>query len=110
MKLIGLSIGGVVLFALFVVGVDQAGFALGLWDTTFWGVKQANAERQVFINTNSYIQGKTEYLTRLRLQYETVDDGHKAALREMILSEASNVDNSKLPPDLAAFIQNLKEN
>jgi hypothetical protein len=76
----------------------------------FWAPKQENAKRQVFEQTQSYVEGKREYLTRLRLEYETADEGHKAALREMILSEAANVDLSKLPPDLVSFIQSLKNN
>jgi hypothetical protein len=77
----------------------------------FWAPKQANAEREVFVNTNSYIQGKTDYLNRLRFEYtSSKDTEQKAALKTLILSEASNVDNSKLPNDLQGFIENLKEN
>jgi hypothetical protein len=76
----------------------------------FWAPKRANAEREVFVNTNSYIQGKTDYLSRLRLEYQTSKDAdQKAALRTLILTEASNVDNSKLPTDLQGFIASLKE-
>jgi hypothetical protein len=77
----------------------------------FWAPKQANAEREVFVNTNSYIQGKTDYLSRLRFEYQSSkDESQKAALRTLILSEAANVDNSKLPTDLQGFIANLKGN
>ena len=77
----------------------------------FWAPKYANAQREVFVNTNSYIQGKTDYLSRLRFEYQASKDAdQKAALRTLILTEASNVDNSKLPIDLQGFIQNLKEN
>jgi hypothetical protein len=76
----------------------------------FWAPKQANAQRQVFENTQSYVQGKTEYLTRLRFEYQaSTDDSRKAALRTLILTEAAQVDNDKLPPDLQAFISRLKE-
>ncbi len=109
MKAFGIAVVSLILVVLLVVGLDQFGFALGLWDVTFWGTRVQNAQRQVFEQTQSYVQGKREYLSRLREQYETADDTHKAALKELILSEASNVDNSKLPPDLAAFIQSLKE-
>jgi hypothetical protein len=76
----------------------------------FWAPKQANAQREVFVNTNSYIQGKTDYLNRLRFEYVASKDAdQKASLRTLILSEAANVDNSKLPIDLQAFISTLKE-
>ena len=77
----------------------------------YWAPKQANAEREVFVNTNSYIQGKTDYLSRLRFEYQSSKDSdQKAALRTLILSEAANVDNSKLPADLQGFIASLKGN
>jgi hypothetical protein len=95
----------VIVFA--VIGFISTGADLATYK--FWAPKQANAERQVFVNTNSYIQGKTDYLSRLRFEYQsTSDPDQKAAMRTMILSEAANVDNSKLPADLAAFIQGLK--
>jgi|SRR5665213_506297 len=75
----------------------------------FWAPKQANAERQVFENTQGYVQGKTEYLTRLEYQYKVADPDRKPALRTLIIDEASTVDNSKLPVDLQVFIRSLKE-
>ncbi len=97
-----------VMAALYGFGFLATGGNLAIY--RFWAPKQAAAERQVFLNTPSYIEGKNEYLSRLRMEYQAADEGHKTALREMILSEASSVDNTKLQPDLAAFIQSLKEN
>ena len=74
----------------------------------FWGPKRANAEREVFLNTNAYIQGKVSLLTQLRLNYEQSDGAQRAMLRTTIITEAAQVDNSKLPPDLAGFIARLK--
>jgi hypothetical protein len=73
----------------------------------FWAPKQENAKRQVFENTQSYVQGKIEYLTKLRYQYQEADGQHKDSLRLMILTEASTVDNNKLPPDLSGFIASI---
>lgn len=75
----------------------------------FWAPKRANAERKVFENTQSYVQGKTEYISRLRFQYQTAEGPQKQALRSLILTEAATVDNNKLPMDLQSFIDNLKE-
>lgn len=74
----------------------------------FWAPKQAAAERQVFEQTPSFIHGKIEYLTRLRFEYQTATGAQKSALAQLILDEASTVDNSKLPYDLQAFISGLK--
>ncbi len=76
----------------------------------FWAPKMENAKREVFENTQSYVQGKTEYLIRLRFQYQQAEVGsaQQASLRSLIVSEAALVDNSKLPPDLQAFVNQMK--
>lgn len=101
--------------ALWVFAVMLVMYGLGFLATggdlaiyTFWAPKQANAERKVFENTQSYVQGKTEYLSRLRYQYQMADGDQKLALKQLILTEASTVDNSKLPIDLQGFIEQLK--
>ena len=101
-------IGGIVMLVI-IYGIGFLATGGDLFIYKFWAPKRANAERQVFVNTNSYIQGKTDYLSRLRLEYSTSKDSdEKAALKNLIITEASNVDNSKLPPDLAGFIASLK--
>jgi hypothetical protein len=98
-----LVIGMILLYGL---GFMATGGDLAIY--RFWAPKRANAEREVFVNTNSYIQGKVSHLTQLRLDYEQADGAQKATLRTVILTEAAQVDNSKLPSDLAGFIAGLK--
>lgn len=100
----------IVVFLVLIYGLGFLATGGDLAIYKFWAPKQANAERAVFKQTQSYIDGKTTYLSRLRLEYETADAGHKAALRTEILTEASQVDESKLPYDLQAFIDSLKGN
>ena len=78
------------------------------WMYKFWAPKQANVEREVFKNTQSFVDGKTSHLSMLRLDYKTAKGEQKAALKEMILTEAAQVDNNKLPLDLQLFIQQLR--
>lgn len=94
----------VLVIALYGIGFLATGGDLAIY--RFWAPKRANAERQVFENTQGYVEGKIEYLNRLRFQYQ---DDPRPSLRIMILTEASTVDNNKLPLDLQSFIQNLKE-
>jgi hypothetical protein len=104
MKQIGIWVGVFVLLVVACVAIGQIGNAAGLWNVSFWGTRRADAERKVFVNTNSY------YLSRLRLAYKSSDSlTQKAALKETILSEAANVDRNKLPGDLRAFINTLEE-
>lgn len=77
----------------------------------FWAPKMENAKRQVFENTQSYVQGKTEYIGRLRYQYLDAEPGsaQQASLRMLILSEASTIDIDKLPYAEKAFVQQLRD-
>lgn len=96
----------------FMLGAFVLGFIAtggGLVTYKFWAPKQENARRQVFENTQSYVQGKIGSLSQDRLAYESSDPGpQKQALRTMILSEAAQIDNAKLPADLQSFVSSLK--
>ncbi len=107
------SIPRVFLVLLVVVGMMYGlGFLMTGGDLAiyrFWAPKQENAKREVFENTQSYVQGKTEYIGRLRYQYLAAEpnSAQQASLRMLILSEASTIDNDKLPYSLKAFVQQL---
>jgi hypothetical protein len=95
------------LFLMYVLGFLMTGGDLAIYK--FWAPKQENAKRQVFENTQSYVEGKITYISRLRAQYTTAEEGpQKTALKQLIIDEASTVDNSKFPPDLQMFVQSLK--
>lgn len=97
----------ILMIALYGIGFIATGGDLAIY--RFWAPKMENAKREVFENTQSYVQGKISYLSQMRLDYEsTMDMGQKQALRRMILTEAAQVDNSKLPADLRGFILRLK--
>jgi hypothetical protein len=91
---------------LYFVGFIATGGDLAIY--RFWAPKRANAERQVFEQTQGYVQGKTEYLTQLRYQYQCASGEQRESLRRMILTEAATVDNDKLPADLRVFIERVK--
>jgi hypothetical protein len=99
-------VGFLILLGVYGLGFVATGGDLAIY--RFWAPKQENAKRVVFENTQSYVQGKTEYLNQLRLDYETADGRQKEALRRTILTESSTVDNSKLPIDLQSFIRSLR--
>ena len=101
-----LGVGVLILACVYGLGFLATGGDLIIYK--FWAPKQANAERVVFQNTQGFVQGKVEYLTRLRFEYQSASVDRKQALRTLILSEASDVDNTKLPADLQAFIESLK--
>jgi len=108
MKAIAIGIGSIILMLAIVAGIDQFGFALGLWDTTFWGVKQQNAQRQVFVQTQSYVQGKIQNLEQECFAYRKADGSQKSAFAGEIRNEASTIDLGKLPMDEQSCIQEAR--
>lgn len=95
-----------VLLAMYALGFLATGGDLMIY--RYWAPKQAAAQREVFENSSSYVQGKIGYISLMKLQWETADPAHKAALRTMILTEASSVKPEFLPADQQAFINQLK--
>ena len=98
----------IVLIVIYGIGFLATGGDLAIY--RFWAPKQENARRVVFENTQSYVEGKIQALAQERLAYESADAGsaQQKSLRTMIISEASTVDNSKLPADLRIFVSGLK--
>ncbi len=95
-----------VMLVLYGVGFLATGGDLAIY--RFWAPKQENARRAVFVETQSYVQGKIAHLSDLQLAYESAEGAQRAALRTDILREAAQIDSSKLPPDQVAFIDSLK--
>ena len=74
----------------------------------FFAPKYANVQREVFTNTQSFVQGKAEYLGKLKYQYLMADGPQKQALRSLIMDEARSVDMQKMPPDIQGFVRTLE--
>jgi hypothetical protein len=61
-------------------------------------------------DTDSNTKAKIDQLSQLRDYYEqSMDERVRATLRTMILLEAKDVDNSKLPADLKNFIAEMRK-
>lgn len=100
------ALGLLAMIGLYGIGFLATGGDLAIY--RFWQPKIEDAKRQVFEQTQSYVEGKVEYIGRLRFQYQQSEGPQKDALRTLILSEASTVDNSKFPYELQNFIGGLK--
>ena len=83
-------------------------FGVGYTKTV--GKAQENANREVFEQTQSYVEGKRQELTKYRLEYmEDKDSTDREAIRRTILSSFANFDENKLPADLQQFLDGLKQ-
>ncbi|MFA5987915.1 MAG: hypothetical protein WC797_04695 [Candidatus Paceibacterota bacterium] len=69
----------------------------------------ANAEREVYKNTASYIDGMAHDLSDLQVKYVTCTDPEaKKALATFVLERAAEVDMTKLPSANQKFVDEIK--
>ncbi len=73
----------------------------------YWAPEFREAQREVFEQSPSYVQGKISHLARLRTAYEASEGNQRTAMREQILVEAATLDPIHLPANLRSFINNL---
>ena len=102
--------------SLIVIGIIISLFAITflanefeIFGIRFWGVRKENARREVFEQTQSYVEGKRQELTKYRLEYlKEKDPQAKEAIRQTIILSFSNFDENKLQPDLQTFLYEMK--
>jgi hypothetical protein len=104
LKIIGYAF--IALVFLYASGFLATGGDLAIY--RFWAPKMEDARREVFEQTQSYVQGKNTYISRLRLQYESTSGNQRESLRRLILSEAETIDDSNLTPANLAFVNEIR--
>lgn len=70
--------------------------------------KYEQVRRETFERTKSYKQGMIQELQNMQFEYIKADKEHQAALADIILRRAADFGDENLPPDLRAFIQQLR--
>ena len=76
------------------------------------GSAKENARREVFEQTQSYVEGKRQEATKYRLEYlQAKDSADKTAIKMTIVQSFANFDVSKLEdPILEDFVNDMKYN
>lgn len=69
-----------------------------------------NAKREVFEQTQSYVEGKRQEALKLYREYNKADESDKQTIKEIIVHSFSNFDENKLPYELQIFIHDCKYN
>lgn len=88
MKAILYSILGLVTMLALVFGLNY----FGLVNFRFFAPKYENAKREVFENTQSYVEGKRQSLTKHYNEWRKADESEKEAIRTIVLQEFANFD------------------
>ena len=73
-----------------------------------FGIQYENTRREIFEHSEAYRQGMIQELSNMEASYLSADPAHQAALRTIIIRRAEYFGIDKLPPDLRAFVQKLK--
>lgn len=98
-----------ILSLLAIVGLVFFMNGLGLVSFKFFEPKMENARREVFENSQSFVHGKIQEISKYRLEYELAkDEADRKALRNAILRAASTVDLDKLPTDISMFVRQMQ--
>lgn len=102
-KVVGASVIGIILIGLFV-GQTSIEFR------KFFGVQQADVERTIFEESQSYVHGKKQEASRLYLQYQRADsERERAIIRNVVPHQFANFDESRhLDGEVREFIENAK--
>ncbi len=64
----------------------------GLVNFHFFAPKYENVKREVFENTQSYVEGKRQALTKHYNEWRKADNTNKEAIRMVVLQEFANFD------------------
>lgn len=76
---------------------------------SFFQPKIENAKREVFENTNSYVQWKKQEISKYRLEYNRAQsEEDKNAIRITILHASNSIDLADLWYDLESFVRSLQ--
>lgn len=94
---------------LFIFLMSFIGNSIGLFNIRFWGVKKENAKREVFEQTQSYVEGKRQELLKLYREYNQAESQEeKQAIKVVVQQSFANVEDSKFEEPLYSFVREMK--
>jgi UDP-3-O-acyl-N-acetylglucosamine deacetylase len=98
---------GIVAFFALIVLVNEFQIA----GIKFWGVRKANADREVFEQTQSYVESHRQNLIKYHHEWVNATPDDKIAIEFTIRHEFSQFSEDKYlidNPELYTFLKNIK--
>lgn len=88
-------------------------FATGVIELKFleyFGIRRANVEREIFLESQSQVQGAIRDLANYRREYnQTDDEQEKNAIAQLIVNRLSHVELDQIPDqELRIFLQDIR--
>lgn len=94
-----------------MVGLSYAFGWIGVHQTKTIHKAQENANREVFEQTQSYVEGKRQAALKYYKEYQQTDEAGKKSLENIISQDFANFDEDKyLTGELHKFIHDCKYN
>ena len=105
------TILGIIAALLIVIALDFGFGYLGVFKTKTVGKDFQNAQREVFEQTQSYVEGKRQAALKYYKEYQQANDSQKQSLKRIISKDFANFDEDKyLTGEVRRFIQECKYN
>lgn len=100
----GLGIFFLVLVAILLLDLGLGYF--GVFKTRTVRKEQQNANREVFEQTQSYVEGKRQEAVKYYKEYQNADEETRAGIRNVVALSFANFDLDKLQEPLRTFVYN----
>lgn len=91
---------------LIVIGAMLTGANLEM--TRFFGTRMESIKTDIYRENKSYVEGTVRDLRELRVQYDAAGEGHRDALRSLIIHRAGELNRERLPTDIRQFLSDLE--
>lgn len=90
------------------IGLSYGTGWIGVHQTRTIGKAQQNADREVFEQTQSRVDGKRQEALKAYREYLKADDSGKAAIKEMVAFSFASFDENQLTGKVKTFVSNCK--
>ena len=101
---LGYALLVVVVFSIIGFAINSAGYA----SLKFWGPKREEVRREIYEETKSFNESKKQELIKYKLEYSRAEIDEKGAIATAIRMSFADYDESKLEPELAEFLREIK--
>lgn len=91
-----------------LIGLDFAFGYIGVFKTKTVGKARMDAEREVFENSQSYVEGKRQEALKFYKEYKSAEPEEKVAIAQMVSHSFANFDEEKLTEPLRSFVYKCK--
>jgi len=92
-----------------LIALDFGFGYVGVFKTKTVGKAQQDANREVFEQTQSYIEGKRQEALKYYREYkQSTDEGEKKGIKNIVAHAFANFDEEKLSGEVKTFVKSCK--